>query len=337
MKHLVLALAVGSVPAVVLGQTRTADAGEVRVICSAPCYVAPFFKGRGGFVAEAVRTGPFGPVDFALTCGSRVTTGTVEADDDGIVRQVFSRANGLACDAETGKIEISGVKRGGWYWITDDVSSAVSPLFNSKVLDEGRMQVQPVAPGGVTITSVEGAAASFVKHEMSGRVGIIPHIVPVPEVPRCAVEDNLTNNCELRASYRIVLKHGDEVFGEDIVRGGEDGATYFIVTASLAGSGYIPIDPAAPPVADYRIAGPGSTEEARVRTPGVSHAFPDAAIGIQHESGPGGRCAETNAQRDVPVTVVVTATNPETGAGTVPGLPEGGITRTFTVSCPPQE
>ena len=148
MKRLIVALAVVPLASAVSGQTGTADAAEVRVTCSAPCYVAPIFTGRGGFVAETVRGGPFGPVDFALTCGDTVTTGTVEPDEDRIVRQVFTRANGLACDAESGKIEISGLKAGGWYWINDDRNSAVSSLVNSNVLGEGHMRVQPLAPGG---------------------------------------------------------------------------------------------------------------------------------------------------------------------------------------------
>jgi hypothetical protein len=273
-------------------------------------------------------------VDFALTCGDTVTTGTVEPDEDRIVRQVFTRANGLACDAESGKIEISGLKAGGWYWINDDRNSAVSSLVNSNVLGEGHMRVQPLAPGGVTITSLEGGDASFVKHEMSGRVGIISHILPAPEVPLCDAEENLRNNCELRGSYEIVLKSGDAVVGSDIVRGGDDGETYFIVTASLTGSGYIPIDPATPPVAAYRIAGPGSTEENPVGTPGVNQAFPSADIGIEAAAGSGERCGETSSLRDVPVTVVITATDPEAGLGAVPPLPKEGIRRTVTVSCP---
>ena len=106
-----------------------------------------------------------------------MTTGTVEPDQSRIVRQAFTRANGLACDAESGKVEISGLKAGGWYWINDDRNSAVFSLVNSNVLGEGHMRVRPIAPGGVTITSLEGGDASFVKHEMSGRVGIIcPHL-----------------------------------------------------------------------------------------------------------------------------------------------------------------
>ena len=334
MKRLIVALAAVPLASAVFGQTGAADAAEVRVTCSAPCYVAPFFTGGGGFVAESVRGGPFGPVDFAVTCGNTVTTGTVEPDQSRIVRQAFTRANGLACDAESGKVEISGLKAGGWYWINDDRNSAVFSLVNSNVLGEGHMRVRPIAPGGVTITSLEGGDASFVKHEMSGRVGIISHILPAPEVPPCDAEENLRNNCELRGSYEIVLKSGDAVVGSDIVRGGDDGQTYFIVTASLAGSGYIPIDPATPPVAAYRIAGPGSTEENPVATPGVNHAFPLADIGIEAEAGSGERCAETSSLRDLPVTVVITATNPEGGLGAVPPLPKEGIRRTVTVSCP---
>ncbi len=334
MKRVILALLLGVLAASAWGQTGSAEPATFNVICPAPCFVAPIFRGSGGFVGESVR-GRSGTVDFALSCGDSVTTISVRPDADGIVRQVFSRGNGLACDAESGRIDIAGLKPGGWYWINDELNSAVSSLLEKSVL--GNPPSEPFDPGGVTITSLEDGAASFVKDEMSGRVGIIPHVVPVPFVPLCGGAENVSNHCELRATFEIVLKAGDTVLDRDVVRGGEDGATYFIITASLAGEGYIPTDPAMAPVGAYRIAGPGSTEENPVGTPGVNQAFPSADIGIEAESGPADRCAETNAQRDVPVTVVVTATNPETGPVTVPGLPEGGITRTFSVSCPPPE
>ena len=331
MKRAMLSLVLGAAPAALAGQPHAPGAVEADISCPAPCYVAPFFTGRGGFVAEATPEARWRPLTFALTCGKAVLTRTVTPDGEGIVRQAFTRDNGLACDAEYGRIEISGVAAGGWYWINDDPNSALASLLSSEVL--GFEQVRPADPGGVTIVSPEGGAVSFIKHEPSGRVGLIPHIQPGPETPPCAGGRNLLNDCLIGSSFarfEIVLRHGNEILGDAIVRGGADGETYVVLTASLGGHGYLPVD--GPPYADFHVGAPGSTAEEPVDAPGVTHAFPSADIGIQTEAS--GRCGAENELRDNPVRVVVRATPREAGLGTFPSLPSRGIERTLTVSCP---
>ena len=337
MKRAMLSLVLVAAPAALAGLAQASGAVETDVACPAPCYVAPFFTGRGGLVAEAPPGAGRDPVTFALTCGRVVVTGSVTPDEGGIVRQAFTHNNGLACTADFGKIEISGVAAGGWYWINDDPNSALASLVPAEVL--GFEQTRPTDPGGVTITSPEGGAASFIRHEPSGRVAILPHISPRPDPPPCAGERNLLNDCMIGASFaafEIVLRRGDEILGDAIVRGGADGETYVVITASLGGHGYVPIDPSKPPFVDFFVGGPGSTREEPVAAPGVSHAFPSADIGIQPEAGASGRCAAESPVRDTPVTVVVRATPPprDGGSGTLPSLPPHGIERTFTVSCP---
>jgi len=333
-----LSLVLGAAPAALAGEALapgTAETVETDVACPAPCYVAPFFSGRGGLVAKEMPGNRRRPLTFALICGEAVLTRTVTPDREGIVRQAFTRDNGLACAADHGRIEISGVRAGGWYWINDDPNSALASLLSSEVL--GFEQVRPLNPGGVTIVSPEGGAASFIKHEPSGRVGIFPHIQARPDPPPCAGERNLLNDCMLGtsfAAFEIVLRHGDEVVGDAIVRGGADGATYVVLTASLGGHGYVPVDPSTPPFANFHVGAPGSTAEEPVAVPGVSHAFPSADIGIQVETGAYGRCAPENRLRNTPVRVLVRATPREAGSGTHPNLPSRGIERTLTVSCP---
>lgn len=187
MKRAMLSLVLGAAPAALAGQVVTPGAvtrvrrrparwmpwkswmpwrrtSPARRRATSP----PFFTGRGGLVARAAPGARRGPLTFALTCGDAVLTRTVTPDGEGIVRQAFTRDNGLACAADHGKVEISGIAAGGWYWINDDPTSALASLFSSEVL--GFEQVKPVAPGGVTIVSPEGGAASFIKHEASGRV-----------------------------------------------------------------------------------------------------------------------------------------------------------------------
>ncbi len=148
-------------------------------------HVALYFKGSGGFVGQAApdlastEDVDESVVTFLVTCGNRTMFREAEKDDRGIVRQVFNHENGLACN-EGGSIEMHGLMDGGWYWINDETSSAVSSLILKAAL--GNAQTKPVDPGGVTITSMKGGAASFVKHEATGRVGLLPHIFPEPQV-----------------------------------------------------------------------------------------------------------------------------------------------------------
>ncbi|MCY3569309.1 MAG: hypothetical protein OXH38_11820 [Chloroflexi bacterium] len=149
---------------------------EISVVCpDDECHVAPVFMGEGGFVGELADG--FGQVNFVAECGNVIVEGNAMGDSAGLVRAAFTEDNGLACDMG-GSIQIHGLADGDWYWINDDMNSAVSPLIAKDALmgDE----VMPTDPGGVDLSA--GDYGSLVKHAASGRIGILPHFVPSPPV-----------------------------------------------------------------------------------------------------------------------------------------------------------
>jgi hypothetical protein len=194
-KWLTLALLLSAIPAIAQGQP------EIVVACEDPCYVAPFVKGQGGFVAQG-RTGT--EVVFAVSCGSTVQTAAAKQDSEGIVRQLLTWENGLACDADGGgELQIDKIQPGGWYWIHDERNAAVSPLVRAASL-AGPPTI-PFDPGGVTMTTRDGGAGTFVKHEPSGRVGILHHVLPAPVPPLCGGESNLSDQCLLAPRFGLEI------------------------------------------------------------------------------------------------------------------------------------
>ena len=76
-------------------------------------------------------------------------------------------------------------------------SSALTALIPKDIL--GNDQMEPTDPDGVTLRTAEDGVATFVKHTPSGRVGIIPHIVPEKPLPGCtgAVGEASAADCHL--------------------------------------------------------------------------------------------------------------------------------------------
>ena len=245
MKHITIALVLSVIPAMAFGQVGAIDAAMVDVMCPpAECHTATYFKGSGGFVGMAVEmeddeaTEDVDESDvevaFIVSCGNTTTRAVAEKDDMGVVRQVFSEENGLAC-AAGGSIDIHRLMDGGWYWINDDMNSAVASLMPKTVLDNA--QVEPFDPGGLTFSAEEDGAATFVKHEASGRVGILQHIVPTPPVAACGGMANKSNNCVLNAMYSITMTDGeDDPVGASVERAADAAIE---VTLGLGGSGFI--------------------------------------------------------------------------------------------------
>ena len=126
LKPIFAYLLAGAVPALALGQS-------VNIVCPAEsCHFAPYFRGEGGFVGERAPThvddrGAPLPIRFVLECGRVTVSGEVEPDADGIIRQVLTGREGLACWGDGGTFELRGLRDGGWYWINDRRNSAVSP------------------------------------------------------------------------------------------------------------------------------------------------------------------------------------------------------------------
>ena len=167
MKHILVALALCAPPAVAFAQNGR---------CQECDHVAPYFRGAGGFigtVAEGVDE-----VTFVASCGNVTTTGPVEVNGD-TAAQLFTHRNGLACDREGGSLEIAGLVDGGWYWITDARNSAVGSLVRADILDN---ETTPLTGAGAGVTMEEGRGAVFLKELRTGRVGILPNILPAPDV-----------------------------------------------------------------------------------------------------------------------------------------------------------
>lgn len=173
-----VALLIGAAPALLVGQV-TVDCPEER------CQVAPYFAGNGGFVGQSAGYAGERDVTFTLLCGNTTVSSTVQPDSQGIVRQALNQAEGLNCRAGTsGRIEADNMLPGGWYWINDGPNSAVSAFIPKDAL--GNEQIDVTNPGGVILDSPSGSVATYVKHEPTGRVGIIPHLVPTKPIPGCS-------------------------------------------------------------------------------------------------------------------------------------------------------
>ena len=167
MKRFLIALALCAAPAAASAQT-------VGVVCHACDHVVPYFRGEGGLiatVAEGVEQ-----VTFVASCGSVSVTGEAAVAGD-TASQLFSYENGLACDEEDGSLEIAGLKDGGWYWITDDRNSAVGGLVSKDILDN---ETTAITSAGAGVSMTPGNGAVFLKEARTGRVGILPNILPSP-------------------------------------------------------------------------------------------------------------------------------------------------------------
>ncbi len=177
MKHVLVASALCALPAATFAQG---------VVCDACDHVAPYFRGEGGFIATVAEDAD--EVTFVASCGNVTITGVV-APGAGKVAQLFTHRNGLACDGKDGSFEIAGVEDGGWYWITDDMNSAVGNLVSKDVLDNETVKLTGAGDG---VSMDMGMGAVFLKEAATGRVGILPNILPEPSVEAlrtCGADD----------------------------------------------------------------------------------------------------------------------------------------------------
>ncbi len=217
--YLMFALLIGATASMAFGQFGVVvDPAKVEIACpDDECHVAPFFKGEGGFIGE-IADG-FDEVNFVVDCGIVKTTASAEASD-GVVAQLLNMGNGLGC-ASGGSVEIHGLKDGGWYWITDEMNSAVASLMAKDVL--GNDPVMPADPGSsdITLESMEGAATSIVKQVSTGRIGILHHVLPQPMMEMEAADlcgpywdgddrtfYNDTTNCMLGSGATKIVMNG---------------------------------------------------------------------------------------------------------------------------------
>jgi hypothetical protein len=166
MKHITIALVLCAIPAVAVGQT---------VGCDDCTHVASVYMGEGGFIATAGEDAEM--VTWVATCGGVTRTGKLEPNDDGVVAALWE--GDLACMAAGGgDFKLGPVMDGGWFWVTDDTNSAVGGLVSEDVLDN---DAAAITSAGDSVKMTKGKGAYYLKHT-SGRVGILPNILPEPEM-----------------------------------------------------------------------------------------------------------------------------------------------------------
>ena len=332
---------------------------ETNIVCPEPCYVAPLVGMSGGFVAERATNEDDedtmdvdeSAVNMAVHCTTpnTIVIGALTVGEDNIVRQHLGMDNGLGCADGYGIAYIDNVKAGGWFWINDEMNSAVSSLVNRSVVMSPGSTVMPLDPDGVTLTMLENdeSPATLVKHAESGRIGIIPHLQPEVAMPMCSVtaKKPVISDCVLMPMYRISAMTGVGDRAKDVgmvvtrnSSASGDGA--ITVTVALAGDGYVTS---------------GDTATTFTIVPdtanGIEYAMGDAEadpatvdrITISSEDGNGTRCdpdAVGTALQDRGTNIKVTVTL-ATASGYAPapkfGMPadKGVMQRTIEVACAP--
>ena len=139
-------------------------------------YVAPFFRGSGGFVAKP---GSGQTAEVVIERGSSMKRRPISPRSDGLSVQLLS--DSLCTDANGGpvecKVSFSGIGAGGWYWVNGDRNAAVAPL-----VCEGRLAGSPaVVPGGVRASRAAFGTGSLFEHETQRLMGIVPHLPDSPD------------------------------------------------------------------------------------------------------------------------------------------------------------
>ena len=207
---LMCALILCAIPAVAFGQTVTCDD------CTHDVSV---YMGSGGLIAETDAD----EVVFVATCDGVTTSGKWMPNADGVVIEPFDDMNGLSChsDKEGNRLQLGPVMDGGWFYINDEMNSAVGNLVNHKIMDN---EMTDVADAGDSVTTTMGKGAVYLKHT-NGRVGILPTILPVeppPATVRCgprlnragtAYTDQKTSACMLGDGGTKIRLRGPGQYG----------------------------------------------------------------------------------------------------------------------------
>ncbi len=369
MKQLTIALALGAFPALAFGQTLN---------CEACTHDVPVYMGDGGLIAEA-DGGPIEDEDstvmvaWVAACGDVTHYGTLEPDEDGMVMLQFTDS-GLVCNAEESHLQIGPVKDGGWFWITDDMNSAVGSLVNHDILDNDKVGIASAGPG---VTMTMGRGAVLVKDTATGRLGVLPNILPEPPKPalrKCGYETGgtaasptytrVSTNCAVGTGRTLILMTTtDHLTAKTVLipPGGTvtrpAGAAITVIAALyMDGTGHYTTDPTGNPRLGFPEVGMADRPNAsRFRIPGVrwgsstgagaweggvfsSSTANSSYVVITINSDP----SYCNSGLSLPFEVVVVA-EMDSGDVVTPAIPlppdgSGGAgSATFTVVCPDPE
>ena len=165
-KYVMIAPVLCAISAIAFGQV-TVDCPEDK--CT---HIVSVFKGEGGLIAEVDGDEM---ATWVATCDGVFRTGELTPNEDGVVGMIFDMNNGLACDADGGSFELGPVKDGGWYWITDEPSSASGNLLAKDVLANTETTLTDAGPG---VEKTPGRGATLLRETSTGRMGILPTILP---------------------------------------------------------------------------------------------------------------------------------------------------------------
>lgn len=326
------------------------------------CHVLPWFRGEGGFIGRIQPE--LDSVTYYAVCGDAGVSRSLMPDDVGIVTALFGPRSGLGCERDDGALQIHGLMDGGWYWVNDEENSAVSFLMPKAVLSNRK--ITPANPGwpGLTFTASGDRSVSFVREVASGRVGILPHLLPLPgapQPPRCGhykegdgddeVTRQRTNDCLLDAVYSVRVAMGPGTGPDSAIAGGQvfrpaSGTT--LLTLGLYGTGHLDASGGLgagfdePLAASWTItarvegaAGVPRTIDAD-RALGVSADLNAGVVTVHNSADSDGTCAEQ--QPDYTVTLEIKATaGPNDVLPPVPGETGAGDfrpTAMLRVRCP---
>ncbi len=214
MKHITIALVLCAIPAMAFGQA---------VSCDDCTHVVSVYMGEGGLIAMADDAEM---VTWVATCGSITRFGELAANDDGVVSTLFTTDNGLACNAsgDGNKFQLGPIKDGGWFWMTRGTDSATGSLVAMDTLENDTVEI--TSAGTADVAMMDGRGAVLVEQASTGRVGILPNILPEePAVPGepCgprrnpnpphAYDRQTNSNCELGAGGTTMRLMGPRVYG----------------------------------------------------------------------------------------------------------------------------
>ena len=322
MKQIIpFALVAATVPALLAAQTGSAECPR--------CQVAPYFAGEGGFVGESAGYGGSDEVELFVVCADRTISVRVQPDSNGIVRETLNAANGRNCPAGArGTLEVDNLKPGAWYWINDDRNSAVAAFIPKDAV--GNDQIDVTDPGGVEIDTPAGGIGTYVKHVPTGRVGIIPRIVPARPIAGCSgmVGAASASDCHLGSSdgwrlsvspSEVIRPLGTDPAKEVVVRLlGEN----FITTRTLSARGAVEHHTSVTAIQLSVDGGeaPGEGEEGVLKW--------TVTVGADDN-----RCLPANNDPDrrneQTITFSIAAMD-----GAIPALGADGLETMFTVNCP---
>ncbi len=357
MKHIMIALVVCAIPAMAFGQT---------VSCEDCTHDVSIYTGDGGLIAEADGVDM---VTWVSQCGRVSRSGELEANDEGIVMVQFKDAD-LVCNADESRLQIGPVREGGWYWLTGDRSSAVGPLVNQGVLGNATTDIPDPGPG---VTMKDGRGAVLLEEISTGRLGILPNILPKASAPQfgpCGYSPfggRLLKSCTMgNGGAMLQATSSDDITGRTVlitdgstvIRPGGLGTIDLVVDLWMASGGHISNDEFTPGLghavfvggllrAENRLTGVtytvkvGSsppttlTDGSSTAVAGVTYAE-DSAVAMVSIAADTRYCG-TTANVSLPVTV--TATVDDDGAATVtPPVKRNaaGVAAemNFTVVCP---